>query len=129
MVVALRLGLEFRFRKIREGTIELKRLCEGRVGKDRVRVAGDRARGIGSPPDFISCLPARLKCSLERGGDTVVGLYWHVAVKSFQKNLAYRAANVAGIATNLFFGAVYVLIYRALFPTGRRSAASRSRIR
>ena len=44
-----------------------------------------------------------------------MGLYWHVAVKSFQKNLAYRAANVAGIATNLFFGAVYVLVYRALF--------------
>ncbi len=36
-------------------------------------------------------------------------------MKSFQKNLAYRAANVAGIATNLFFGAVYVLVYRALF--------------
>ena len=45
-------------------------------------------------------------------------LYWHVAVKSFQKNLAYRAANLAGIATNVFFGAVYVLVYRALF-TGR----------
>jgi ABC-2 type transport system permease protein len=44
-----------------------------------------------------------------------VGLYWHVGVKSFQRNLAYRAANVAGIATNLFFGAVYVLVYRALF--------------
>ena len=44
-----------------------------------------------------------------------MGLYWHVAVKSFQKNLAYRAANIAGIATNLFFGAVYVLVYRALF--------------
>ncbi len=42
-------------------------------------------------------------------------LYWHVAVKSFQKNLAYRAANLAGIATNLLFGAVYVLVYRALF--------------
>ncbi|MGE5603523.1 MAG: ABC transporter permease [Nitrososphaerales archaeon] len=47
-----------------------------------------------------------------------MSLYWHVAVKSFQKNLAYRAANLAGIATNLFFGAVYVLVYRALF-TGR----------
>ena len=44
-----------------------------------------------------------------------MGVYWHLAVKSFQKNLAYRAANVAGIATNLFFGAVYVLVYRALF--------------
>lgn len=44
-----------------------------------------------------------------------MGLYWHIVVKSFQKNLAYRAANLAGIATNLFFGAVYVLVYRALF--------------
>jgi ABC-2 type transport system permease protein len=46
-------------------------------------------------------------------------LYLHVAVKSFQKYLAYRAANLAGIATNTFFGAIYVLIYRALFEGGR----------
>ncbi len=44
-----------------------------------------------------------------------MGLYWHIALKSFQKHLAYRAANLAGIATNVFFGAVYVLVYRALF--------------
>jgi ABC-2 type transport system permease protein len=44
-----------------------------------------------------------------------LSLYWHVAVKSFQKHLAYRAANLAGIATNVFFGAVYVLVYQALF--------------
>lgn len=44
-----------------------------------------------------------------------MALYWHIAVKSFQKHLAYRAANLAGIATNGFFGAVYVLIYTALF--------------
>ena len=44
-----------------------------------------------------------------------MGLYWHIAVKSFQKHLAYRAANLAGIATNAFFGAVYVLVYTALF--------------
>lgn len=45
----------------------------------------------------------------------MVSIYRHIAVKSFQKHLAYRAANVAGIATNAFFGAVYVLIYTALF--------------
>lgn len=48
-----------------------------------------------------------------------MSLYLHVAVKSFQKHLAYRAANLAGIATNTFFGAVYVLIYRALFEGGQ----------
>ena len=42
-------------------------------------------------------------------------IYWHLAVKSFQKHLAYRAANLAGIATNTFFGAVYILVYTALF--------------
>ncbi len=42
-------------------------------------------------------------------------LYWAVAVKSFQKHLTYRAANLAGIATNIFFGAIYVFVYVALF--------------
>ena len=41
-------------------------------------------------------------------------LYFYIATKSFQKNLAYRAANLAGIATNTFFAAVYVSIYTAL---------------
>ena len=44
-----------------------------------------------------------------------MAVYWQIAVKSFQKHLAYRAANLAGIATNAFFGAVYVLVYTALF--------------
>jgi len=44
-----------------------------------------------------------------------VSVYWYLAVKSFQKNLAYRAANLAGIATNTFFGAIYILIYQALY--------------
>lgn len=42
-------------------------------------------------------------------------IYFRVAAKSFQKNLAYRAANIAGIATNTFFGAIYILIYSALY--------------
>jgi ABC-2 type transport system permease protein len=44
----------------------------------------------------------------------IVMLYFYIATKSFQKNLAYRAANLAGIATNTFFAAVYVSIYTAL---------------
>lgn len=47
-----------------------------------------------------------------------MSVFWYLAIKSFQKNLAYRAANVAGIATNTFFGAIYILIYQALY-TGR----------
>ena len=51
-----------------------------------------------------------------------MSVYWHLAVKSFQKNLAYRAANLAGIATNTFFGAIYILIYQALY-VGRDQVA------
>lgn len=46
---------------------------------------------------------------------SALDVYVHIAAKSFQKNLAYRAANLAGIATNTFFGAIYVFIYMALF--------------
>lgn len=46
---------------------------------------------------------------------SAASVYLYVAAKSFQKNLAYRAANLAGIATNTFFGAIYILIYTALF--------------
>ena len=42
-------------------------------------------------------------------------VYLALAVKSFQKHMAYRAANLAGILTNSFFGAVYVYVYVALF--------------
>jgi ABC-2 type transport system permease protein len=56
--------------------------------------------------------PLRAKRLASEGG---MSMYWRLAVKSFQKHLAYRAANVAGIATNGFFGAVYVLVYTALF--------------
>lgn len=41
--------------------------------------------------------------------------YLYIAAKSFQKYLAYRAANLAGIATNTFFGAIYVFVYMALY--------------
>lgn len=41
--------------------------------------------------------------------------YLEAAKKSFQRHLAYRAANIAGIITNAFFGAIYIFIYLALF--------------
>ncbi len=44
-----------------------------------------------------------------------MSVYLAIAVKSFQKHLTYRAANLAGIITNMFFGAVYVFVYVALF--------------
>lgn len=43
-----------------------------------------------------------------------MGAYLQVAVKSFQRHLTYRAANIAGILTNTFFGGIYVFIYTAL---------------
>lgn len=51
----------------------------------------------------------------DRFSTAPMNVYLHVAAKSFQKHLAYRAANLAGIATNTFFGAIYVLVYTALF--------------
>lgn len=50
-----------------------------------------------------------------RAQTTPVAIYLRIGAASFQKNLAYRAANLAGIVTNTFFGAIYVLIYAALF--------------
>lgn len=44
-----------------------------------------------------------------------MAVYLAIAVKAFQKHLTYRAANLAGILTNSFFGAVYVAVYVALF--------------
>jgi ABC-2 type transport system permease protein len=44
-------------------------------------------------------------------------VYLQVALKSLQRHLAYRAANLAGIVTNLFFGAIYVSVYLALFKS------------
>ncbi len=44
-----------------------------------------------------------------------VRAYGQIAIKSFQRQLAYRAANLAGIATNTFFGLIYVSVYVALF--------------
>ena len=42
-------------------------------------------------------------------------VYLEFGRKSFQKMLQYRTANLAGMATNLFFGAVRVLIFTAFY--------------
>ena len=46
---------------------------------------------------------------------TWLPLYLAVARMSFQKQLAYRAANLAGVATNGFFGALRAFVMLALF--------------
>lgn len=54
---------------------------------------------------------------LKRGWQTPPGaaVYLNIAVKSYQKHLAYRAANLAGILTNTFFGAIYIYVFVALY--------------
>ena len=42
-------------------------------------------------------------------------LYYEVALRSFRRWTAYRAATVSGIVTNSFFGAVRALIFIALY--------------
>lgn len=41
--------------------------------------------------------------------------YLHVAATAFRRQLVYRWANLAGMATNIFFGAVVSYLYIALF--------------
>ena len=50
MVVALRLGLEFRFRKIREGTIELKQLAKAAFVKTACGWLAIGQGGLGHRP-------------------------------------------------------------------------------
>ena len=44
-------------------------------------------------------------------------LYWEVAKRSFQRQLAYRAATLAGLVTNTFFGYLRGAVFIALFAT------------
>jgi len=44
-----------------------------------------------------------------------MSVYLRIAAKSFQRHLAYGAANLAGLVTNLFFGAIYIFVYTALY--------------
>lgn len=42
-------------------------------------------------------------------------LYWELAKRQFQRQLAYRTANLAGLVTNSFFGYVRAAIFLAAF--------------
>ena len=58
MVVALRLGLEFRFREIRKGTIELEQLAKAALVKTACRWLAIGQGGLGHRPilSFASTL-------------------------------------------------------------------------
>ena len=49
-------------------------------------------------------------------------LFWHLTRLSFQRQLAYRTANLAGLATNLFFGILRASVMVALY--GARTEVS-----
>jgi ABC-2 type transport system permease protein len=42
-------------------------------------------------------------------------LFWHLAKLSFQRQFSYRAANLAGLATNFFFGLLRASLMMALY--------------
>jgi ABC-2 type transport system permease protein len=42
-------------------------------------------------------------------------LFWEVAKRAFQRQLTYRAANLAGLATNFFFGLLRAAVMVALY--------------
>jgi ABC-2 type transport system permease protein len=44
-------------------------------------------------------------------------MYWAIARLAFQRQLAYRTANLAGLATNLFWGMLRASVLLALFGT------------
>ena len=71
-------------------------------------------RGYPSGPDRAPGVPASVAALLAAGG-----LYLAVARLAFQRQFAYRAANLAGLATNIFFGALRAYVLIALF--GARS--------
>lgn len=48
---------------------------------------------------------------------TDVRLYWEVTKRAFQRQLAYRTANFAGLATNAFFGYLRAAVFVAVFRT------------
>ena len=44
-------------------------------------------------------------------------LYWEIGKRAFQRQLAYRTANLAGLFTNAVFGYLRAVIMLALFET------------
>ena len=46
-------------------------------------------------------------------------LFWELSKLSFRRQLTYRAATLAGLSTNFFFGLLRVAVLLALFDTRR----------
>jgi ABC-2 type transport system permease protein len=42
-------------------------------------------------------------------------LYWEIARRSFRRATTYRAAYLAGLITNAFFGALFSFVYLAVY--------------
>ena len=47
-------------------------------------------------------------------------LFWEIAKLSFQRQIAYRAATLAGLVTNFFFGLLRAALMVALYRGGVR---------
>ncbi len=78
---------------------------------------GQRARLTGPVCSIAST--AAWRTAPERGAMRV---YIEVAKRAFQQQLAYRTANLAGLATNAFWGALRSFLFVGLFQ-GREAAA------
>src|ERR1051325_2864073 len=51
-------------------------------------------------------------------------LYLAIAVMAFRRQLAYRTANLAGLATNAFFGLLRAALFIALFSSASQTTIS-----
>lgn len=49
-------------------------------------------------------------------------LFWELVKLSFRLQLTYRTANLAGLATNFFFGLLRASVITALYGTSRHIA-------
>jgi ABC-2 type transport system permease protein len=57
-----------------------------------------------------------------------VRLFYEIAVRSFRRHLTYRAATVAGLITNLFFGLLRMSVLLALIGAGANGWTARDAI-
>ncbi|HET7771571.1 MAG TPA: ABC-2 family transporter protein [Chloroflexota bacterium] len=51
-------------------------------------------------------------------------LYWEIGKRAFQRQLAYRTANLAGLVTNIFFGYVRAAVLLAAFEGSGAAAVA-----
>jgi ABC-2 type transport system permease protein len=57
-----------------------------------------------------------------------VRLFFEIAVRSFRRHLTYRAATVAGLTTNLFFGLLRMSVLLALIGAGANGWTARDAV-